>query len=56
MPKVNGKEFAYTPEGIAKAKAEGKRMGKKVEYHGGGGLIAGGTQSRRMRQGAEVAK
>ncbi len=30
MPKVNGKEFAYTAKGMAMAKAEAKKSGKKM--------------------------
>jgi hypothetical protein len=30
MPKVNGKEFAYTAKGMAMAKAETKKSGKKM--------------------------
>tara|TARA_R100001163_G_C5051192_1_gene187977 strand:- start:1349 stop:1453 length:105 start_codon:yes stop_codon:yes gene_type:complete len=34
MPKVNGKKFAYTPKGIAQAKAAAKKKGKKMKYNG----------------------
>lgn len=34
MPNVSGKKFKYTKEGIAKAKAEAKKKGKKVKYRG----------------------
>tara|TARA_R100001082_G_scaffold32929_2_gene17061 strand:- start:232 stop:366 length:135 start_codon:yes stop_codon:yes gene_type:complete len=30
MPKVNGKHYAYTAKGIAKAQAAAKKKGKKV--------------------------
>ena len=30
MPMVNGKKYAYTKKGIAKAKAAAKKTGKKV--------------------------
>jgi hypothetical protein len=30
MPKVNGKEFPYTAKGMAMAKAEAKKTGKKM--------------------------
>jgi hypothetical protein len=30
MPKVGMKEFAYTPKGMAMAKMEAKKSGKKV--------------------------
>jgi hypothetical protein len=30
MPKVGMKEFAYTPKGMAMAKAEAKKTGKKM--------------------------
>ena len=30
MPKVGKKEFAYTPKGMAMAKAEAKKSGKKM--------------------------
>jgi hypothetical protein len=30
MPKVNGKEFAYTAKGMAMAKKEAKKKGKKM--------------------------
>ena len=29
MPKVNGKKYAYTPKGIAQAKAEAKKKVRK---------------------------
>ena len=32
MPKVGGKHYAYTAKGMAKAKAEAKKTGKKVSY------------------------
>jgi hypothetical protein len=32
MPKVGKKEFAYTPKGMAMAKAEAKKTGKKMKY------------------------
>lgn len=31
MPKVGKKEFPYTPKGMAKAKAEAKKKGMKME-------------------------
>lgn len=34
MPNVNGKKYAYTPKGIAKAKADAKKKGKKMKYNG----------------------
>jgi|TARA_X000000950_G_scaffold270552_1_gene350478 hypothetical protein len=34
MPNVNGKKYAYTPKGIAKAKAAAKKKGKKMKYNG----------------------
>lgn len=33
MPNVNGKEYSYTPKGIAMAKAAAKKKGKKVKYN-----------------------
>jgi hypothetical protein len=30
MPKVNGKEFPYTPKGMAMAKMAAKKTGKKM--------------------------
>jgi hypothetical protein len=30
MPKVNGKEFPYTAKGMAMAKMESKKTGKKM--------------------------
>lgn len=30
MPNVNGKKFAYTPAGMAAAKKEAKKAGKKM--------------------------
>ena len=36
MPKVGGKEYKYTPEGRAKAKAAAKSKGVSVEYEEGG--------------------
>ena len=30
MPKVNGKEFPYTAKGMAMAKKEAKKSGKKM--------------------------
>jgi hypothetical protein len=30
MPKVNGKEFPYTAKGMAMAKMEAKKTGKKM--------------------------
>ncbi len=30
MPKVGSKEFAYTPKGMAMAKMEAKKTGKKM--------------------------
>jgi hypothetical protein len=32
VPKVNGKEYEYTPKGMAMAKAAAKKKGVKVEY------------------------
>ena len=32
MPKVGNKHYAYTPKGMAKAKAAAKKKGKKVTY------------------------
>ena len=32
MPMVNGKKYAYTEAGKAKAKAAAKKSGKKVTY------------------------
>jgi len=32
MPKVGKKHYAYTKEGMAKAKAAAKKSGKKVMY------------------------
>ena len=32
MPKVGSKHYAYTPKGMAKAKAAAKKSGKKVSY------------------------
>jgi hypothetical protein len=31
MPKVGKKHFAYTPKGMAEAKAYGKKVGKAVK-------------------------
>lgn len=33
MPMVNGKKYAYTKKGIAKAKAAAKKTGKKTARH-----------------------
>jgi hypothetical protein len=40
MPKVGGREFGYTPEGLKKAEEYAQQTGQKVEYkqgyaHGG---------------------
>ena len=35
MPKVGSKHYAYTPKGMAKAKAAAKKSGKKVIIGGG---------------------
>ena len=32
MPKVGNKHYSYTPKGMAKAKADAKKKGKKVKY------------------------
>ena len=32
MPKVGKKEFPYTKKGMAMAKAEAKKSGKKMKY------------------------
>ena len=32
MPRVGNKHYAYTPAGMAKAKAAAKKRGKKVAY------------------------
>ena len=32
MPKVNGKEFSYTPAGYKAAKAYAKKTGKKIKF------------------------
>lgn len=32
MPKVGKKEYAYTPKGMAQAKADAKKKGMKVSY------------------------
>ena len=32
MPKVGNKHYAYTKKGMAKAKADAKKKGKKVTY------------------------
>lgn len=32
MPKVGSKHYAYTPKGMAMAKAAAKKKGTKVEY------------------------
>jgi len=34
MPKVGKKEFAYTPKGMAMAKAEAKKTGKAIKMKG----------------------
>ena len=34
MPKVGEKEFAYTPKGMAMAKAEAKKTGKAMKMKG----------------------
>ena len=56
MPEVNGEEFAYDAKGIAAAQRAAKAKGVEVDYKSGGGMIAGGTQRRRARQGAEVVE
>ena len=56
MPKVNGEEFAYDAKGIAAAQRAAQAKGVEVDYKSGGGMIAGGTQRRRARQGAEVVE
>jgi hypothetical protein len=43
MPKVGDKHFAYTEEGIKKAKAYAKKTGKKVEY----GKKKGGKKKKK---------
>ena len=45
MPKVGGKHYEYTPEGVAKAKADAKSKGVSVEYdkkYTNGGIAQGG--------------
>ena len=37
MPKVGGKSYSYTKSGMAKAKAEAKKTGKKVTMKKGYG-------------------
>lgn len=67
MPKVGDKEFPYTPEGIAAAKAESQNMGIPVndganrsvtEYAGGGktGYNAIGMQKPMMGHGGKMMK
>jgi hypothetical protein len=34
MPEVGGKKYKYSKEGIAAAKAEAKRTGKKMSFGG----------------------
>ena len=34
MPEVGGKKYKYTKEGIAAAKAEAKKTGKKMSFGG----------------------
>jgi hypothetical protein len=34
MPNVNGKKYSYTKKGIAQAKADAKKKGKKFKYNG----------------------
>jgi hypothetical protein len=54
MPEVDGKKYPYTTEGIAAAKRAAQRKG--IQHKSGGGMIAGGTQRRRARQGASVVE
>ena len=67
MPKVGDKEFPYTPEGMAAAKAESKNMGIPVndganrsvtEYAGGGktGYNMIGMQNPMMGHGGKMMK
>tara|TARA_R100000322_G_scaffold3931_2_gene3222 strand:- start:7097 stop:8044 length:948 start_codon:yes stop_codon:yes gene_type:complete len=67
MPKVGDKEFPYTPEGIAAAKAESENMGIPVndganrsvtEYAGGGktGYNMIGMQKPMMGHGGKMMK
>ena len=67
MPKVGDKEFPYTPEGMAAAKAESQNMGIPVnnganrsvtEYAGGGktGYNAIGMQNPMMGHGGKMMK
>jgi hypothetical protein len=34
MPEVGGKKYKYTKEGVAAAKAEAKKTGKKMSFGG----------------------
>jgi len=67
MPKVGNKEFPYTPEGMAAAKAESQNMGIPVndganrsvtEYAGGGktGYNMIGMQNPMMGHGGKMMK
>jgi hypothetical protein len=54
MPKVGGKEFSYTPEGIVEARAESAKTGVPMEVHKRyeiGGLLkkSGGPKVKRTR-------
>jgi hypothetical protein len=45
MPKVGKKEFPYTPKGMAMAKAEAKKSGKKMES----GRAKGSVRKKKMK-------
>lgn len=47
MPKVGKKEFAYTPKGMAMAKAEAKKKGVKVKYGKGHEATEGAAERKR---------
>jgi len=44
MPKVGGTHYSYTPKGIAKAKAQAKKKGVKVQYKAKGGNVIRGKE------------
>lgn len=45
MPKVGKKEFPYTPKGMAAAKAEAKKTGKKMDS----GRMKGAVRKKKMK-------
>ena len=48
MPKVGDKEFAYTPEGIAAAKAEADMTGESME------IVDAGSRSQSYQLGGKI--